>query len=134
MLQLNWWSDPWFRGALLLPLPVWGALYLLGAKPHAVWWMLVIVAPVIEELAFRGALLSMLQRWRVGKLRYGVMSGANLLTALAFGLAHALIDGHPLGLLTFFPGLVFGFFCERYHRVAPAIVLHSYYNAGLLLI
>jgi membrane protease YdiL (CAAX protease family) len=115
-------------------LPIWGALYLVGSKSDAAWWMLVIVAPVIEEFAFRGTLQSMLLRTNAGRLRYGSISGANLLTALTFGLAHVWVDGHPMGVLTFFPGLVFGFFRERYQSVSPAIVLHSYYNAGLLLI
>jgi membrane protease YdiL (CAAX protease family) len=132
--MLTWWSDPWFRLALLLPLPVWGSFYLLGTKPHAAWWMLVIVTPVIEELAFRGALQTLLLRSVAGKLRCGAVSGANALTALAFGLAHVLVNGDPWGMLTFFPGMVFGFFRERYQGVPPAIALHGYYNAGLLLI
>jgi membrane protease YdiL (CAAX protease family) len=130
----TWWLDPWFRGALLLPLPVWGCLSLMGTKPSAAWWMLLFFAPVIEELVFRGALQTLLLQSRVGKRRCGAVSGANALTALAFGLAHVLVNGHPWGMLTFFPGLVFGFFRERYQGVPPAIVLHAYYNAGLLLL
>lgn len=132
MLQHNWWLDPWFRWALLLPLPVWGVFYWLGVPPSAAWWMLLIVAPVVEELAFRGTLQTLLRRWRAGRCKWRMISGANVLTALAFGVTHALVEGHISGLLTFFPGLVFGFFRERFHRVLPAIVLHSYYNAGLL--
>lgn len=107
---------------------------MLGVKPLVAWWLLVIVAPIVEELAFRGALQTLLLCSHAGKLRYGAISGANALTASAFGLTHVWANGDPVGLLTFFPGIVFGFFRERYRGVPPAIVLHSYYNAGLLLI
>lgn len=135
MGEHGFWRDPWFGVALLLPLPVWGLCYVQGWSLVAKVGTLLFVAPVIEEIAFRGTIQTLLmQTAALRHSHYGLISGANLLTAVLFGLTHAMIHSNVFGLLTLFPGLVFGFFRERHQRLAPAIVLHSYYNAGLLLL
>jgi membrane protease YdiL (CAAX protease family) len=63
--------------------------------------------------------------------RLGI-SGANLATSVAFALAH--LWQHPALL---FPGyfavsLVLGYFRERYGGILVPVLLHSYYNLGLL--
>ncbi len=129
---LCWWMDTQFGLALLLPLPAWLILSALGSRPATSWWMLLLVAPLVEEFAFRGTLQGALLRTTVGKIQYGAISLANLITAALFGGAHAIHHSAAFDLLTFFPGLVFGYFRERYSLLLPAILLHSYYNLGLL--
>ncbi len=90
------------------------------------------MSPLIEEIAFRGTLQGLLLQSATGRVRVGVISVANGITALLFGVMHGLNHGSLVDLLTFFPGLVFGFFRERYALLLPVILLHSYYNAGLL--
>ena len=94
------------------------------------WLWLALVVPVVEELAFRGWLQGMLaerfpQRWCGRRL-----SQANLLTSLLFAAAHAGVAGHWSGGLVFVPSLAFGYFRDKYQRVMPAVLLHSFYNAG----
>jgi len=130
---IHCWHDKAFGIALLLPLPFWWLFHAQGWQSAANVWMLLLVSPLLEELAFRGTLQGLLLQSRWGVIRHGLISHANLLTAALFGLTHALLLGHSLALLTFFPGLLFGFFRERYQTLWPVIALHSYYNAGLLL-
>lgn len=79
----------------------------------------VVLAPVAEELFFRGSLLS-----AYGRGRSGVIA-----TAVLFGLAHlSLRSLVPLVLI----GLVLGFLVRETGSVFPAIVAHSLAN-GLSL-
>lgn len=83
----------------------------------------VIVAPIAEELFFRGFLYQALRKWR------GVM-GATLLSAFLFALAH----GHPLLILGIFPlGIILAFLFERRNSVAATIAAHAFFN-GISLI
>lgn len=96
--------------------------------PQLLW--LALVVPVMEELAFRGGLQGMLteifpRRWWGQRL-----SLANLLTSLLFAAAHAGVVAHWSGGLVFIPSLAFGYFRDKYQRVAPAALLHGFYNAG----
>ncbi|CAK0757246.1 conserved hypothetical protein [Gammaproteobacteria bacterium] len=130
---MKFWRDYWFGIALLLPLPFWGLFYVQGWQPITKGWTLLLIAPVLEEVAFRGTIQTLLIRTSFGRTHYGLISGANLLTAFLFSLTHVIVHGNFFGLLTLFPGLIFGFFRERYQCLMPVIVLHGYYNAGLLL-
>ncbi|MCC6136373.1 MAG: CPBP family intramembrane metalloprotease [Gammaproteobacteria bacterium] len=58
------------------------------------------------------------------------LSQANLLTSLLFAAAHTGVTGHWSGALVFVPSLAFGYFHDQYQRVMPAVLLHSFYNAG----
>lgn len=89
---------------------------------------LVLVTPLLEELAFRGVLQSELQRrlsWAIGRI-----SLANVLTSAVFVLAHWLQNPGPLALAVVVPSLVFGYFRDRFHTVKPSILLHVVYNAA----
>ena len=92
----------------------------------------VLAAPVLEELAFRGALQgALLERPALRRRRLGV-SGANALASLAFAAAH-LASQHPLtAASTFLPSLAFGACRDRYGSVVPGTLLHGFYNAGFL--
>jgi membrane protease YdiL (CAAX protease family) len=81
------------------------------------------VAPVVEELTFRGlgySLLAPLGQWT-----------AVLWVGLAFGLAHGLIEGLPI-LIVFGAGLAL--LRARTDSVYPGIVVHSAFNAVALIV
>ena len=91
---------------------------------------LALMVPVVEELAFRGGLQGMLAE-RFPRCWWGQrLSLANLLTSQLFAAAHAGVVAHWSGLLVFVPSLAFGYFRDKYQRVAPAALLHGFYNAG----
>lgn len=77
-----------------------------------------IVAPIVEELVFRGAGVTLLRR-------YGSVTAA-LGTSLAFGLAHGLVEGLPV--LAFF-GVALAVLRLRTNSVVPGMVLHALFNA-----
>ncbi len=79
---------------------------------------IVVVAPVVEELTYRGLgffVLRPLGEWP-----------AILLVGLAFGLAHGLVGGLPL-LAAFGVGLAF--LRSRTTSIYPCIALHALFNA-----
>ena len=75
------------------------------------------VAPVVEELTFRGAgqsLLAFLGRWP-----------SIVLVGLAFGAAHGLVEA----LLILVPfGLVLAYVRDRSESVYPGMVIHALFN------
>ncbi len=83
----------------------------------------VVVAPVVEELTFRGlgySLLAPLGRW-----------AAIFWVGLAFGLAHGLVEGLPI-LIVFGAGLAY--LRERSDSVVPGILVHGVFNAIALVV
>ncbi len=86
--------------------------------------------PVLEEVCFRGLLQTSLRARSWGKKAWHGISAANLCTALAFAAAHALTASMVHAAAVFVPGLVFGFFRDRFDSLGPSILLHVIYNAG----
>ena len=82
-----------------------------------------LVAPVVEELIFRGLGYSLLARY--GKWVAIVVVG------IAFGLAHGLVDALPL-LAAFGCGLAW--LRSETDSVYPGIVLHALFNALALVV
>jgi membrane protease YdiL (CAAX protease family) len=80
--------------------------------------VIAVVAPVVEELTFRGLGYSLLVRF--GRWTAIVMSG------LAFGLAHGLIQALPF-LAAFGMGLAY--LRSRVDSVFPGMVVHGLFNA-----
>jgi uncharacterized protein len=83
--------------------------------------VVVIAAPIVEELTFRGLGYSVLRpfgRWT-----------AILLVGLAFGLAHGLVQALPI-LVAFGSGLAY--LRDRTDSVYPGMVLHAAFNALVL--
>lgn len=104
-----------------------------GTLPAATTLLLgVIVAPIVEELVFRGALQgALLERPRLARRRAGV-SGANALASLAFAAAH-LWSASPLQAASvLLPSLAFGACRDRYAGTVPGMLLHGFYNGGFL--
>jgi membrane protease YdiL (CAAX protease family) len=83
----------------------------------------VLVAPIVEELTFRGLGYSLLRP--LGSLT------AILWIGLAFGLAHGLLEGLPI-LIVFGCGLAF--LRERSGSVYPGMVVHGMFNAIALVV
>jgi membrane protease YdiL (CAAX protease family) len=129
----SWWRDPYFFVLCALPIPFWIIWHSMGFEVYRSVWLLVLIAPILEEIVFRGALQGWLINKTQGRRLLGPISWANALTSIAFASLHGLKQGGALAWLTFFPSLLFGLCRERYRTLTPGILLHAYYNAGLWL-
>ena len=123
--------------ALIAPLLVWP--WVPAWEPHSGNGLLNSIAlitliPFAEEILFRG----LLQGWLLEKSWFNKTSAgisrANWLSSFAFAAAH--VWQHALMLV---PGyllvsLVLGHFRERYRGITVPVLLHGYYNLGLLLV
>jgi membrane protease YdiL (CAAX protease family) len=94
-----------------------------GLQVTVLFLFLVIGAPVVEELFFRGLLLRSLDR------RFGT-AAAVLGSALVFGLAHYELLQLP-ALILF--GIVLAVLAERTGRLGPGIAAHAAFNAATVL-
>jgi sodium transport system permease protein len=93
------------------------------AAPFIAFFLVVtLLAPLVEELTYRGVGISLLEPWGVAL--------AVVATGVLFGAAHGLIVGFPV--LAFF-GIVVGWLRVRTDSVLPGIVLHATFN-GIALI
>jgi len=90
--------------------------------------------PVLEELLFRGVIQG--QLLNRSKLASGFLglSYANWITSMLFVAMHFVHHPPLWAVLVIVPSLVFGFMREYYRSTYPAIMLHSIYNAGYLLV
>jgi uncharacterized protein len=82
-----------------------------------------VVAPIVEELVYRGAGMSLL-------LRFGAPV-AVIVTALGFGLGHGLVLALP-ALVVF--GLVTAVVRLRTGSVYPTMLIHGLFNATSLIV
>lgn len=131
--------------ACCLALPVWGLLlalylgalrfcggaiaaqdplrYAAQATASSPWFWLVaatasLLAPIAEEVVFRGYLLPLLQP-RLGR------ATSLAATSLLFGLGHGLPYALPLAAL----GAFFGWLVQRHGSLLPAMLAHAVFNA-----
>jgi membrane protease YdiL (CAAX protease family) len=88
-----------------------------GAYAFAV----VVAAPIVEELLFRGAGFTLLSAFGT---RVAVLG-----TAIAFGLAHGLLEGLPI--ITAF-GLGLAYLRAQTRSIYPCVLLHGVFNATAL--
>lgn len=85
----------------------------------------VILAPIVEEIMFRGVTMRL-----AGKAGAGFLV-ANLIQAVAFGIYHFnLVQGIYATVL----GLVFGYVAYKYDSIYPSILLHLAYNLAATLL
>lgn len=82
-----------------------------------------IVAPITEELFFRGMLLKIFSR---ANQRFGVFA-----TAVFFGLAHGNI---PQFLLAFSLGILLAHITLRHCSIIPSIIVHMFVNTVVMVI
>jgi membrane protease YdiL (CAAX protease family) len=85
--------------------------------------VIVLVAPIVEELTFRGLGYSLLARYG----RWVAIIG----TGLAFALAHGLVDAFPL-LAAFGCGVAY--LRSRVDSVYPGMIVHGLFNAIALTV
>ena len=94
------------------------------AAPFIAFFLAVtLLAPIVEELTYRGLGFSLLAP-------YGVVL-AVAATGLLFGLAHGLLIGLPV--LAFF-GIVVAWLRAKTGSVYPGILLHAVFNGVALLV
>jgi len=105
--------------------PALAELFVLPAPTKIRLWIIVAVvlaAPVVEEIVFRGYLYTRLRRTLP-------VPFALIVTALLFSAAHWYGDWlYPLLVLPV--GLVLGYARERLGSTLPCMILHMIYNAG----
>jgi membrane protease YdiL (CAAX protease family) len=93
------------------------------AEPFAANFVVVaLLAPVVEELLFRGLGYTLLEVFGRGT--------AIVVTAVAFALAHGLVEGFPL-LVLFGAGLAY--MRSRVGSIVPGILVHMAFNTVVLL-
>lgn len=85
--------------------------------------VIAVVAPIVEELTFRGLGYSLLAR-------YGRWT-AIVVTGLAFGLAHGLVEAFPF-LAAF--GIGLAYLRSRANSVVPGMIVHGLFNAVALTV
>jgi membrane protease YdiL (CAAX protease family) len=85
--------------------------------------VIAVVAPIVEELTFRGLGYSLLARYG----RWAAIIG----TGLAFALAHGLVNAFPL-LAAFGFGLAY--LRSRVDSVYPGMIVHGLFNAVALTV
>jgi membrane protease YdiL (CAAX protease family) len=130
--------DPHFLLGIAAGVAFWAALALLGqARPpdparlrSGAYLYLALAAPVLEELAFRGALMGWLLDYGWGRRRLAGLSGANWAASVLFTAAHFAYHPPLWAALVMAPSLLFGHLRDRTGSVVPGLLLHVLYNAG----
>jgi uncharacterized protein len=99
-----------------------GALQKLLGAGNIPWWLSaggIVVAPIVEELYFRGFLFAAFRSKYTWKI-------AALISAVLFGLAHGQwVAFIPTALL----GYTFAYLYERTRSIWPGIILHCLVNS-----
>jgi uncharacterized protein len=92
-----------------------------------------VLAPVLEELVFRGGIQSWLDGTSPGRreVARGLTVG-NLSTSVLFAAAHLAVLPPWLAASIFFPSLVFGRLKQLYPSLLPAMLVHAWFNACYL--
>jgi membrane protease YdiL (CAAX protease family) len=85
--------------------------------------VIALVAPVVEELLFRGIGFHLLQRFGA--------TASIVATGLAFGLYHGLVNALPI--LTLF-GISLAWLRSRTRSVYPGMLVHAAFNAVALIV
>jgi membrane protease YdiL (CAAX protease family) len=99
-------------------------------------FLLLWAAPVLEELAFRGALRD-LCRAAMGKLSWrdnSPLTLPNLLTSIAFAACHLAHQPPLLAASLLVPSLLLGRVREITHSLLPCILLHAWFNLCFLMV
>ncbi len=97
---------------------------LLGSNLYLMLLYTLLIAPIAEELIFRGVTL-----YRAGKVL--PFLGANLLQAMFFGIYHRNIIQ---GIYAFVMGYLLGLVYRRYRTIYATILLHILVNASVFFV
>lgn len=128
MTSIAWGAAPAKAGArtktTVLAVLVWASAVLaleLAGAPRVL--LLLVLAPLLEEAAFRAGLHEALLT------RAWSPFAATVLTALAFAALHVLVQGSWQGALVLLPALVIGTVYNRWRQVRWCVLLHAAMNA-----
>jgi membrane protease YdiL (CAAX protease family) len=104
----------------LFPVPDMLINMVQGVKeqPYTYFFMIVIAAPILEEILFRGIILD-------GFLKNYTPLNAILVSAFMFGLIHGNI---PQGIGAFMLGSLFGWIYWKTNSILPCMILHAINN------
>lgn len=103
-------------------------IYNTSTWPVLLWIAVVVFAPIIEELIFRGFLFEGFRNSRIGLI------GAILLTSIVFTILHIGYSVSSLGAVFVF-GLILGTVRHKTGSLWSTILMHALYNAvGMSLI
>jgi len=133
------WKDDVFWLILTLGPITWTVmLFILTPTDNWTWplqnpWVFllpVLIYPVLEEIVFRG----LIQDWIAGKTSkaFGILTLANLITSVLFAASHLIYQTPLWAALIFFPSLIFGWFRERHDTLGSPILIHVWYNFGMV--
>ncbi len=118
--------------ALDLPIPLRPSI--AGRRGWLAWLLYqFLYVAVAEEVFFRGyvqtnvARVLAARRWRSPGIR---QAATVLFSAGCFALAHALVQGRALSLLTFFPGLLLAWLFDRTRVLLAPILFHGLANVA----
>ncbi len=116
---------------------LWLLAATLGAAGLAAWapaplLTLLVIAPVAEELVFRGGVQETLLRQLNGRHPAAALVATGL-TAFVIVAVHAALRPEMLAGLTLLPSLLIGWVYQRRRRLAPCMALHALFNAAWLL-
>ena len=112
---------PW-RPPAALRWSLWLGLVLIAWLLPPGVAVLLVVAPLLEELLFRGGVQEVLLRRGVRPL------AANLVATLAFAVSHGVMRSWPLAVAVVLPSIALGLVYQRNRRVTPVVALHSAMN------
>jgi membrane protease YdiL (CAAX protease family) len=111
-----------------------GALQVRAPGSWQILLLALVVAPILEELAFRGAVqdacAASLRRF--GARNVGPISGANAVTSIAFCACHLPYQSAALSCAIVLPSLLLGRIREATGAVTPCILVHAWFNACFL--
>lgn len=96
--------------------------------------LVIIVYPLLEEIVFRGALQGWLRRFYWMRSGFAGITTANFITSVVFTAFHLLSQSPGWALAVFIPSLVFGWARDRYGHLTASMLLHSFYNAGFIIL
>jgi len=88
----------------------------------SLWFGMVVAAPIVEEMIFRGLMYRGLAESRIGVV------GAMLITSILFGLAHYYGFGWPRVIATGVAGLLFVWLRWYYGNTSIGMVAHAVTN------
>ena len=92
-----------------------------------------LLAPVLEEIVFRGGLQEMLDRTAFGRLALvGNVTVGNVVASTLFSAAHLMSAPPWLAAGVFLPSLVLGRVKQLYPSLVPVVLLHAWYNGCYL--
>lgn len=100
------------------------------------WKILIIsilIAPILEELVFRGLIQSELLSLLGNKPFLPTISLANILTSVAFISMHYFTRLEIGVLWLFIPSLLLGVLRERHNSVIIAIFFHAWFNLNYIV-